>query len=158
MYLNNRFYDILKLVAQYLLPGLSTLYFALSGIWGLPNTLEVMGTLVALSVFLGAILGISSMQYHRERALEGDNPLVDQYGIQRGEEPLPTNPWGLSGQYFELMKWVAITLLPATGALYFTVATLWGFSFAEQVLGTVAALAVFMNVMLGVSTARHENR
>ena len=36
MKLSNKVYDILKWIALYLLPALGTLYFALSGIWGLP--------------------------------------------------------------------------------------------------------------------------
>ena len=35
MKLSNKVYDILKWIALYLLPALGTLYFALSGIWGL---------------------------------------------------------------------------------------------------------------------------
>ena len=36
MKLKNKTYDVLKWIALYLLPALGTLYFALSGIWGLP--------------------------------------------------------------------------------------------------------------------------
>ena len=34
--MSNKTYDILKWVAQYLLPALATLYFAVAKIWGLP--------------------------------------------------------------------------------------------------------------------------
>ena len=36
MKLSNTTYDILKWVAQYLLPAAGTLYFSISQIWGLP--------------------------------------------------------------------------------------------------------------------------
>lgn len=63
MTLSNKTYDILKWVAQILFPGIATLYFALSKIWGLPYCEEVVGTLSALTVFIGMLLGISSASY-----------------------------------------------------------------------------------------------
>ena len=69
--MSNKVYDILKWLAQYLLPALATLYFALSGIWGLPYGEEVVGTLAALTAFLGVILGISSSQYNKVDRADG---------------------------------------------------------------------------------------
>ena len=63
MKLTNKTYDILKWVAQYLLPAAGTLYFALSGIWGLPYGEQIVGTITAVDTFLGVVLGISTMQY-----------------------------------------------------------------------------------------------
>lgn len=65
MKLNNKAYDILKWVAQILLPALGTLYFALSKIWGFPFATEVVGTIAAIDTFLGAILGISTAAYNK---------------------------------------------------------------------------------------------
>lgn len=65
MKFTDKTYDTLKWVAQYLLPALGTLYFALSGIWGLPCGEEVVGTITALDTFLGVLLGISSAAYHK---------------------------------------------------------------------------------------------
>lgn len=67
MNISNRTYDILKWIAQYLLPAIGTLYFALAGIWGLPYGEQVVGTITAVDTFLGVILGISSMSYNREQ-------------------------------------------------------------------------------------------
>lgn len=64
--LNNKTYDVLKWVAQFLLPALGTLYFALAGIWGFPYGEQVVGTITAVDTFLGVILGISTMQYKKE--------------------------------------------------------------------------------------------
>ena len=65
MKLSNRVYDILKWIAMYLLPAAGTLYFALSGIWGLPYGEEVVGTITAVDTFLGVLLGISTAQYKK---------------------------------------------------------------------------------------------
>jgi len=61
--LSNKMYDTLKWIAQILLPAAATLYFALSEVWGLPYAKEVVGTISAVDVFLGAVLGISSSMY-----------------------------------------------------------------------------------------------
>lgn len=66
MKLPNKVYDILKWIAQILLPALATLYFALAQIWGFPYGEEIVGTISAIDVFLGVCLGISTMQYNKE--------------------------------------------------------------------------------------------
>ena len=66
MKLSNKTYDILKYVAQYVLPALGTLYFAIAKIWNLPYGVEIVGTITAVDTFLGALLGISSVGYKNE--------------------------------------------------------------------------------------------
>lgn len=66
MKISNKTYDILKFIAQIILPALGTLYFALAQIWGLPLGEEIVGTITAVDAFLGAVLGISTAQYNRE--------------------------------------------------------------------------------------------
>lgn len=65
MKFSNKTYDLLKWVAQYLLPAAGTLYFALAGIWGFPYGEQVVGTITAVDTFLGVILGISTIQYNK---------------------------------------------------------------------------------------------
>ena len=65
MKLPNQVYDVLKWIAQYLLPALGTLYFALASIWGLPYGEQIVGTITAIDTFLGVILGISTAQYNK---------------------------------------------------------------------------------------------
>lgn len=63
--MNNKTYDVLKWVAQYLLPALATLYFAIAQVWGLPYGEQIVGTITAIDTFLGVILGISTVQYNK---------------------------------------------------------------------------------------------
>lgn len=65
MKLSNKTYDILKAIAQIVLPAAGTLYFALAGIWGLPYAEQIVGTITAVDTFLGVLLGISSAQYNK---------------------------------------------------------------------------------------------
>lgn len=69
MMLNDRVYDVMKWIAMVCLPALGTLYFALSGIWGadvFPYGEQVVGSIMAVDAFLGALLGISSIQYNKK--------------------------------------------------------------------------------------------
>lgn len=66
MKLSNKAYDTMKWVAQYVLPAIGTLYFALAGIWSFPYGEEIVGTITAIDAFLGVILGISSATYNKE--------------------------------------------------------------------------------------------
>lgn len=63
--MSNKLYDILKYVAQIILPACATLYFALAGIWNLPYREEIVGTITAIDTFLGVILGISNANYKK---------------------------------------------------------------------------------------------
>lgn len=64
--MNNKTYDILKWIAQILLPAIATLYFALASIWSLPYAEQVVGTITAVDTFIGILLGISSANYKKE--------------------------------------------------------------------------------------------
>lgn len=60
----NKTYDILKEIPL-VLEALGTLYFALSGIWGLPYGEAVVGTITAVVTCLTAILRISKYNYDK---------------------------------------------------------------------------------------------
>lgn len=69
--MSNTMYDKLKFIAQIILPAAATLYAALAGIWGLPYGEQIVGTISAVDIFLGALLGISSKQYRKAQEGEG---------------------------------------------------------------------------------------
>lgn len=70
MKMSNNVYDVLKWIALILLPALGTLYFALAKIWEFPYAAEIVGTISAVDAFLGALLGISTAQYNKEKELQ----------------------------------------------------------------------------------------
>ena len=70
MKMSNKVYDVLKFVAQILLPAIGPLYFALARIWDLPYAEQIVGTITAVDAFLGALLGISTMQYKKAAELQ----------------------------------------------------------------------------------------
>lgn len=63
--MSNKVYDVLKWIAQILLPALGALYFGLAGIWNFPYAEEIVGTITVIDAFLGVLLGISTARYHK---------------------------------------------------------------------------------------------
>ena len=66
MKISNETYNILKWIAQYLLPAMGTLYFTVASIWGLPYGEQIVGTVTAIDTCLGVLLGISTHMYNKE--------------------------------------------------------------------------------------------
>ena len=66
--MSDEVYDVLKFIAQIVLPACGTLYFALASIWGLPYGEQIVGTITAIDAFLGAILGVSTKQYIKDKS------------------------------------------------------------------------------------------
>ncbi len=64
----------------------------------------------------------------------------------------------MSNKVYDILKWIALFLLPAIGTLYFALAGIWGFPYGEQVVGTITAVDTFLGVVLGISTARYNKR
>ena len=66
MKLSNKAFDVLKWVAILFLPALAILIRTVFAIWKIPFGEEISNTIVALQVFLGAILGVSSLNYNKD--------------------------------------------------------------------------------------------
>jgi len=143
--LNNKVYDVLKYIAQFVLPAVATLYFGLAKLWNLPYPEQVVGTILALDAFLGAILGISVIQYNKK--------------IVQPVMPEVTNSKSLltmSNRTYDIFYWIAQIVLPALGTLYFALASLWALPYSEQIVGTIALLTAFLGIFLGVNTAQYK--
>ena len=67
MRLSNSCYDILKWVCMIVLPALATAYVGLASIWGWPLADEVAKTVAVICTLLGALLGISTAQYNKDK-------------------------------------------------------------------------------------------
>lgn len=67
MKLPNTWYDILKWVTMIVLPALATAYVGLAAIWGWPFADEVAKTTAVICALLGALLGISTAQYNKDK-------------------------------------------------------------------------------------------
>ena len=61
----------------------------------------------------------------------------------------------MSNRCYDILKYIAQIALPAAGTLYFALASVWGFPYAEEIVGTVTAVDAFMGVMLGISSLNY---
>ena len=63
----NRIFDVLKWIAIVALPALSTFIVVLGKIWNWGDIAPMVAqTITAVAVLLGALLGISTIQYNKE--------------------------------------------------------------------------------------------
>lgn len=61
----------------------------------------------------------------------------------------------MSNKVYDVLKWIAVYVLPALGTLYFALAGIWGLPYGEQVVGTIVAADTFLGVVLGISSAQY---
>lgn len=64
----------------------------------------------------------------------------------------------LNDKVYDVLKWIALYLLPAIGTLYFALSGIWNFPFGEEVVGTITAVDTFLGVLLGISTANYNKK
>ena len=66
--------------------------------------------------------------------------------------------FALDNKTYDLLKWIAMIVLPALGTLYFALASIWGLPYGEQIVGTITAIDAFLGAILGVSTHNYNKQ
>lgn len=69
----------------------------------------------------------------------------------------PSSGFIMSPALYDKMKFTVQTALPAISTLYFTLGAIWDLPAVTQVIGTLAALATFLGVLVGVSSKTYSN-
>lgn len=64
----------------------------------------------------------------------------------------------MSNKVYDILKWIALVGLPAIGTLYFALAGIWGFPYAEEIVGTITAIDTFLGVLLGITSAQYHKK
>lgn len=62
----------------------------------------------------------------------------------------------MSDKVYDVLKWIALIFIPAIGTLYFALAGIWGFPYAEAIVGTLTAIDTFLGAILGISTSMYK--
>ena len=62
----------------------------------------------------------------------------------------------MNDKTYDAFKWIAQILLPALGTLYASLAGIWGFPYAEPVVGTIVAIDTFLGVVLSISNSQYK--
>ena len=65
--MSNKLYDVLKWLVILFIPALATLYRGIAGIWDLPFAEDIPQTLIEVDAFLGAIIGLSTIDYNQKK-------------------------------------------------------------------------------------------
>jgi len=64
----------------------------------------------------------------------------------------------MSNKMYDVLKWITTVVLPAIGTLYFALAGIWDFPYADQVVGTITAVVTFLGIVLGISSAQYHKK
>lgn len=67
MKLRDKTYDVLKWVALIGVPALAAAYADLAAVWGWPLSDEIVRTAAHVGTLLGALLGVSTAEYRKDR-------------------------------------------------------------------------------------------
>lgn len=63
----------------------------------------------------------------------------------------------IDNKVYDILKWVALIVLPAVATLYGALAPTWGWPFAEEIVYTITAVDTFLGTLLGISNLSYKN-
>lgn len=61
----------------------------------------------------------------------------------------------MNNKVYDVLKFIALVVLPALGTLYFALSTIWGLPYGEQIVGTITAIDTFLGALLGISSVKY---
>lgn len=62
----------------------------------------------------------------------------------------------MSNKVYDILKYIALIVLPAIGTLYFALAKIWGFPYAAEIVGTISAVDAFLGAILQISNEQYK--
>lgn len=64
----------------------------------------------------------------------------------------------MSNKVYDILKWVAMIVLPALATFYMGLANTWGLPFAEEIPATITLVDTFLGAVLMISTNQYNKR
>lgn len=61
----------------------------------------------------------------------------------------------MKNKTYDVLKYIALIVLPALATLYLTIATIWGLPYGEAVAATITAVDTFLGAVLKISTDKY---
>lgn len=61
----------------------------------------------------------------------------------------------MSNKVYDVLKYIALIVLPAIATLYLTLSTIWGLPNGEAVAATITAIDTFLGAILGISSKKY---
>jgi hypothetical protein len=66
----------------------------------------------------------------------------------------PVDPkYLLPNHVYDILKWVALTAVPALSALVNSLGSIWGWAQASPIAATISVIGLFIGALLGISQA-----
>lgn len=63
----------------------------------------------------------------------------------------------MTNKTYDILKYIALIVLPAISALYFGLAQIWGWPYGEEVVGSIAVIDTFLGAILQISSGNYDN-
>lgn len=63
----------------------------------------------------------------------------------------------LTAKLYDLLKFIALVLLPALGSAYFALSDIWGLPDGKQIVGSITVLDTFLGGLLHISNQNYKN-
>lgn len=86
--ISDKTYNRLNNTVKLILPALGTLYFTFANVWGLPYGEQVVGSIAALTVFLGVLLTLIKKVWSQTAdgsiVVDQSDPTKDVYSLEMG--------------------------------------------------------------------------
>lgn len=70
---------------------------------------------------------------------------------ERGERGMQMND-----KVYDILKYIALIVLPALGTFYSVLAGIWGLPYGDQITGTILAVDTLLGALIGVSSATYK--
>lgn len=64
----------------------------------------------------------------------------------------------MNDKLYDIMKWVAMIVIPALTTAYVGLAAIWAFPYAEEIAKTSAVICTLLGALLGISTAQYNRQ
>ena len=64
----------------------------------------------------------------------------------------------MSNKVYNILKWIAMIVLPALATLYLGLSNVWGLPYGEEVSTTITLVNTFLGTVLMISTNQYNKR
>lgn len=149
MIFSTKTHKLMTWIAMVLLPAMAILYSALAPTMNLPYPAEVTASISAVDAFLGLVLGISVLRYKATDLTYADK-------IRKSAYADTAETWFLSNTAYDIAKWVIQVVLPGAAALYYALASTWGFSNPDNVVTIIMSIDTFLGILLDLNKTEFE--
>ena len=76
-------------------------------------------------------------------------PRYRRMEIEKGDNMKLTN------KQYDILKWVALVVIPASATLVLTVGKIWGLPYYDNIGATISAIGLFLAAIIGVSSSTY---